>query len=335
MIDLFLKNFKKCEIVSTLKALNVTKLFVHRTIKRYLETGSYSPKPKKGRPRTVRTKSAVKLVKERYKRNPAQSARAVAKAIGMRKSSMHLLLTKDLGMKAFKKQKVHGLTQKQKAARVVKSKELLRWHDGDEIIFSDEKMFLLQDSHNQQNDRVYGKSLKNIPVDKLAIERYQNVSRVMVWGAVSRKGKLPLLFIEKGVKIDTDYYIENVLKNHLLPYAKELYGDEYYCFQQDSAPSHKAKRTQQWCEENLPDFIPTTEWPAASPDLNPLDFSIWGYMLSKLGSTKGMTLEVFKQRLITIWDEMDPEVVRAACDSFFKRLRATAKAKGERIELLN
>lgn len=251
------------------------------------------------------------------------------------KSSMQRILKSDLGLKAYKKQRVHGLTEAQKKARVVKSRNLLAWHDGDEIIFSDEKMFLLQESHNQQNDRVYVKRLSDAPMDKLAVERYQNVSRVMVWGAISKKGKLPLLFIEKGVKIDTDYYIQNVLKEHLLPHATRLYGDQFYCFQQDSAPSHKAKRTQAWCEENLPDFIPALEWPSASPDLNPLDFFVWGYMLSKLGSTKGLKLEEFKQRLIKIWDEMDQNMVRAACNSFFKRLRATVKGKGERIELLH
>lgn len=120
------------------------------------------------------------------------------------------------------------------------------------------------------------------------------------------------------MKINTDYYIENFLKNHVLPHAKELYGSDYYCFQQDSAPSHQSKRTQQWCDENLPDYITSKEWPAASPDLNPLDFFVWGYMVNKIGSTKSLNLETFKQRLVKIWDEIPQEMVRASCDTFFK-----------------
>lgn len=251
----------------------------------------------------------------------------------MSQSSARRIIKCDLHMNAYKKQKIHGLTVAQKKARVTKCKDLLAWHAGDEIIFSDEKMFQLQDTHNQQNDRVYGISLNSIPVNKLAVERFQGVSAVMVWGAISKKGKFPLLFIDRGVKINKEYYIEHVLKNHLLVNAKRMYQDEYYCFQQDSAPSHKANVTQDWCKENLTDFIPANEWPSSSPDLNPLDFCIWGYMLSKIGSTAGMTLESFKAHLIKIWDEIPLEVVRASCDNFFVRMKKVIAARGERFEI--
>lgn len=94
---------------------------------------------------------------------------------------------------------------------VKKSRDFLNWHDGYDIFFSDEKLFLLQDNHNQKNDRVYYLSLMNAPRDELAIERIQKVSGIMVWGAISKRGKLPLLFIDRGVKINKEYYITNVL----------------------------------------------------------------------------------------------------------------------------
>lgn len=119
----------------------------------------------------------------------------------------------------------------------------------------------------------------------------------------------------------------------MLVYANEMYQDKYYCFQQDSAPSHKAKWTQAWCMENLPDFISADEWPASSPDLNPLDYSVWGYMLGRLGNTKGMKLDDFKRRLVRVWDEIPDEIVRASCNGFFKRLRLVIKEKEERFEL--
>jgi hypothetical protein len=95
----------------------------------------------------------------------------------------------------------------------------------------------------------------------------------MVWGAISRKGRLPLVFIDRGVKINTEYYKKEVLQRILLPEAQKFYGDKYYCFQQDGAP-HTANIVQRWFEDNLTDFIPKVEWPPSSPDLNPLDCSI-------------------------------------------------------------
>jgi hypothetical protein len=48
-----------------------------------------------------------------------------------------------------------------------------------------------------------------------------------------------------------------------------------------------------WREDNLTDFIPKDEWPPT--DLNPLNFSIWGYMLGQLRNYKYATLPEFKK----------------------------------------
>ncbi len=51
-----------------------------------------------------------------------------------------------------------------------------------------------------------------------------------------------------------------------------------YCFQQDSAPAHKAKEVQQWQMEKVPDFITTNKWPTGSSDLSPLDYLLWNHL---------------------------------------------------------
>ena len=44
---------------------------------------------------------------------------------------------------------------------------------------------------------------------------------------------------------------------------------------QDSAPSHRAKATQNFLLDNTLDFISSQEWTLHSPDLNLLDYSVW------------------------------------------------------------
>jgi hypothetical protein len=51
---------------------------------------------------------------------------------------------------------------------------------------------------------------------------------------------------------------------------------------------------------SVPDFIPKAEWLSSSPDLNLLDFSIWGYMLAQLKNYKYQNLLDFKKVIITI-----------------------------------
>ena len=50
---------------------------------------------------------------------------------------------------------------------------------------------------------------------------------------------------------------------------------------QDSAPLQRAKATQNFLRDNTPDFISSQEWTPHSPDLNPLDYSVWD-ILQKL-----------------------------------------------------
>jgi hypothetical protein len=150
----------------------------------------------------------------------------------------------------------------------------------------------------------------------------------MVWGAISRKGRLPLAFIDRGVKINAEYYKKEVLQRILLPEAR----DEYYCFQQDGAPSHTANIVQRWCEDNLTEFIPKDEWPPSSPDLNLLYFSIRGYMLGQLRNYKYVTLPEFKKVIQRIWANIPEHVERATCDAFDKHLRFVMKARGQSIE---
>src|SRR5690349_17342654 len=132
-------------------------------MKRYRETGSLEDRKHIGRPRNVCTPAVIKVVKERIKQNPERSGRKLAKDMYFGRMIMTEIFKQDLGLSALKKTKIHGLTTAQKVKRHQGSKFLLDWHAGDEIIFSDEKLFLLQDSHNAQNDRVYPKFSNDIP----------------------------------------------------------------------------------------------------------------------------------------------------------------------------
>jgi len=40
-----------------------------------------------------------------------------------------------------------------------------------------------------------------------------------------------------------------------------------------------ARQTQNWLTANCNDFIAKDQWPPNSPDLNPLDYPVWGAML--------------------------------------------------------
>jgi len=82
----------------------------------------------------------IKVVQERIRRNCAVSTRKLGNHLGMSHQSVDLLIKNDLGFKAYKKRQLHGLTDKQKVARVNRCRKLFRLHADSQIIFSDEKM---------------------------------------------------------------------------------------------------------------------------------------------------------------------------------------------------
>ena len=331
----FQRGFSGGQIFQHVRQLGVTRSCVYRTIRRLRDTGSIQDRPRSGRPRTCRTEERIKRVREKIRRNPQRSAAKLALEEGIDDRSMRRILQIDLGLKAYKKRKLHGLSTKQMVARLERCKELLSRHDFDgvqRIVFSDEKLFVVEQKYNAQNDRIYALSIEDIPENIRTVQRFQKSSSTMIWGAVSYNGKLPLKFIETGVKINAKYYQDEILESTLKPNASTLYPDGQWTFQQDSAPAHKAKSTQQWLTENCPDFISSKEWPPSSPDLNPLDFSIWGTLEAIVNAKQHRSLDSLKRTLVQQWNRLSMDTVRAAIDSWRRRLSSVVKHNGGRFE---
>ena len=327
--------YDESQIINLVKNLKITRNLVYRTVKRLRKTGFICDRKRSGRPRSARTQQLVNKVKCRLYRKPKQSIRKMASQLRASRSTVQRVVVEELGLRPYKKRKAHGLTQKQQAKRLPRIKALLERFadkDLDRLVFSDEKLFCLEEKHNSQNVRVYAASFEDIPEHLRTVERFLYEKRIMIWCGVSKKGKLPLHFVEPGTKINAAYYKRYVLQNVVQPQCQQLYNGQDWTFQQDSAPAHKDQTVQNWCRTNLPDFISTEEWPPYSPDLNPLDYSIWGILEAKVNATRHTSLDSLKAKIVKEWNDLPMEVVRTAIDAWPRRLRAAVRAKGGRFE---
>jgi len=64
----------------------------------------------------------------------------------------------------------------------------------------------------------------------------------------------------------------------LLPDIRHVSGTEFFVFEQDSAPAHRAMETVALLTTETPDFISPTLWPLNSLDLNPVDYCVWNVL---------------------------------------------------------
>ena len=248
---------------------------------------------------------------------------------------MGRLIKEDLRLKSYKFRTAQLLSDVNKKRRVEKYKKLQkRFKNGRhlDILFTDEKLFTVECSFNRQNDRVLGSNSEGICRAARVVKRTQKPASVMVWDGITATGRTPLVFIDQGVKINSDKYIQDILESALEPWANTHFQGRHWIFQQDSAPAHKSKATQTWLKAHFPEIISPMEWPASSPDLNPMDFSIWSILESKACVKPHKSLEALKASFAREWHRIPQKVLSAASDCFYKRLRSCIQAKGDIFE---
>jgi len=141
----------------------------------------------------------------------------------------------------------------------------------------DEKIFTIEEQYNCQNNKIYGKT---------SHEGQEKVPRVHSPSPLLRRGLLGVVplrgdtssFLSERCENWVRMYQEDVLLGVVKPLNITLFSGQEWVFQQDSAPAHKAKTTQEWLRRNVPAFISAEDWPSGSPDLNPLDYKLWAVL---------------------------------------------------------
>lgn len=107
-------------------------------------------------------------------------------------------------------------------------------------------------------------------------------------------------------------------------------------FMQDGAPPHYSMAVRQWLQENYPrrwigrgNEAPQF-WPPRSPDLNPLDFYLWGTLKEKVYSSPVLNIDDLRERVTN-----NMNVIKGAVETlermrfnFLRRVRACIEANG-------
>jgi len=118
---------------------------------------------------------------------------------------------------------------------------------------------------------------------------------------------------------------------HLLPAMRHVSGVTFI-FQQDSAPAHRARETIELLSRMTPDFIEPEMGPPNSPDLNPVDYSIWSVVEERIYQQRIQNTDELRQRLVSVWKDLEQHIVDTAIDQWRRRLTACIRARGGHFE---
>ena len=121
------------------------------------------------------------------------------------------------------------------------------------------------------------------------------------------------------------------LKEHLIPWYKEksVAFQRKMVFMQDNAPSHSAHLTTDYLKKVLVKNGKIMDWPACSPDLNPIE-NLWSILKRKVyeGGKQYLTKDDLWNAISMAARETTPDEIKRLTSSMDRRLLSVMSNHG-------
>ncbi|XP_061516646.1 uncharacterized protein LOC133393851 [Anopheles gambiae] len=155
---------------------------------------------------------------------------------------------------------------------------------------------------------------------------------LQVFSCVLSEGDvMPPHFFEQGLRLNADGYI-SMLDTVVKPWITRVANGRPYVFQRDSAPCHTGSKTIKWLVANFKDFTTPNVWPPSSPELNTMDYFVWGVVERDTNRTSSNTKAELMAKIRSVFAALTRETVARACSRFRRRVEAVIEAEGGYIE---
>ncbi|UYV66540.1 TIGD6 [Cordylochernes scorpioides] len=292
------------------------------------------------RPRPVRTPATVSKVKRLATTENPPSQRQLSRMCGTSLKTINNIIHKDLELDTRRKGKVHKLTPFHMKNRATNARKLYEEHHAgsrSEYTATLDEAWMYVTYCNGIRKICYIKRGNQVP-DNWVHQCSETFPKgFMVVGVMTGRGVLPLIKVPSKVKVNSEFYIECVLKP-VIEQLKDLYPREMdkVFLHHDKASSHTSNKTQQFLQEMKDtlglNFIRNSDIPVKSPDASPLDFYGFGMLKQRLFNRRPKTEAGLWKAAQEEWSNVSLSKVKEVFAAWKVRCREIAKKKGKHIE---
>jgi hypothetical protein len=300
---------------------------IRATVQRFTSTGSVASLPPTWTKPNERREAAREHLKTLVSEDSSISVRKASAIVGVSTYTVHNILREDLHLKPYKIHEWHKLEEAdyQKRINVADFFKGLPKNALSFLICCDEAYFYLTPPVNSQNYRMW---LESKPSDK--IERPLHDEKVLVWCAISDTHTYGPYFFEESVN-QLNYL--DMLENFFWQRHCHMPSFQKYYFAQDGATPHTANAVQNYLKSKFSKrFFDKSMWPPRSPDLNPCDFFLWGYLKDRVYDPMPESLDSLKSNIEREFKKISKDMLKSVFCEFSKRLDKIQTLKGAHVE---
>lgn len=302
--------------------------------RRLRETGH--PAPRHVRPHEINVQNEENVV-DAILENPSLSTRRLANQLQLSQNFVWRTLNKEV-LHPYHRQSVQALHPEDNQQRLEFCQWILQQNARNPnfislVLWSDESCFTRDGITNFHNEHVW--SLQN--PHAIRPRRFQRRFSVNVWGGIFNNTLLPIQIIND--RLNGELYrqlLEHTLYDLIDEVPLNVIANMWY--QHDGAPPHRGREVTTWLNNNFPNHWIGNGGPVAcpprSPDLNPLDFYLWGHMKQLVYQVEITNREQLIQRIINASHVIrnDPNFVQRITRSLVRRCEACILAEGGYFE---
>ena len=200
--------------------------------------------------------------------------------------------------------------------RLAWAQDHVTWTQNDwaPVLFTDESRFCVD--FTDRCARVWRMPNERFaPVCVAEHDRFGGCS-VMVWAGISVQGKTNFHVIDNGT-LSALSYVNEILDVYVRPYAGAV--GENFILMDDIARAHRACITDQYLEQAT---IVRMEWPARSPDLNPIEHAV------SSRPVQPASVQELRQAPLEEWDQIPQYKIRRLISSMRRHCQAVIEARG-------